>query len=65
MFLSSGCSLLRAEGFFCSLYVLYGGLLIDKMVVFDQNRYAEVPVQCGTYYDEQLGDFCVLSYRMS
>jgi hypothetical protein len=26
MFLSAGCSLLRAEGFFCSLVFLYGGL---------------------------------------
>jgi hypothetical protein len=25
MFLSAGCSLLRAEGFFCSLDVLYEG----------------------------------------
>jgi hypothetical protein len=30
MFLSSGCSLLRAEGFSCSLGVLYGGLGISK-----------------------------------
>jgi hypothetical protein len=28
MFLSAGCSLLRAEGFSCSLDVLYGGLAI-------------------------------------
>ncbi len=26
MFSSAVCSLLRAEGFFCNLYVLYGGL---------------------------------------
>ncbi len=32
MFSSAGCSLLRAEGFFCSLEILYGGLGI---VVFD------------------------------
>ncbi len=30
MFLSTGCSLLRAEGFSCSLGVLYGGLGISK-----------------------------------
>ncbi len=30
MLLSAGCSLLRAEGFFSSLYVLYGGLGISK-----------------------------------
>jgi hypothetical protein len=28
---SSGCSLLRAEGFSCSLGVLYGGLGISKL----------------------------------
>jgi hypothetical protein len=31
MFLSSGCSLLRAEGFCCSLGVHYGGLGISKL----------------------------------
>jgi hypothetical protein len=31
MFLCTGCSLLRAEGFFCSLGVLYGGLGISKL----------------------------------
>jgi hypothetical protein len=31
MFLSTGCSLLRAEGFFCNLGVLYGGLGISKL----------------------------------
>jgi hypothetical protein len=31
MFRSAGCSLLRAEGFFCSLDVLYGGLGIGKL----------------------------------
>jgi hypothetical protein len=30
MFCSAGCSLLRTEGFFCSLEVLYGGLGIGK-----------------------------------
>jgi hypothetical protein len=30
MFLSTGCSLLRAEGFSCSLGVLYEGLGISK-----------------------------------
>ncbi len=30
MFWSDGCSLLRVEGFFCSLDVLYGGLGISK-----------------------------------
>jgi hypothetical protein len=29
--LSAGCSLLRAEGFFCNLDVLYGGLGIGKL----------------------------------
>ncbi len=31
MFCSAGCSLLRAEGFSCSLGVLYGGLRISKL----------------------------------
>jgi hypothetical protein len=31
MLLSTGCSLLRAEGFSCSLGVLYGGLGISKL----------------------------------
>ena len=31
MFFSTGCSLLRAEGFSCSLGVLYGGLGISKL----------------------------------
>ncbi len=31
MFLSTGCSLLRAEGFSCSLGVLYEGLGISKL----------------------------------
>jgi hypothetical protein len=33
MFLSTGCSLLRAEGFSCSLGVLYGGLGISKIAI--------------------------------
>jgi hypothetical protein len=33
MFLSTGCSLLRAEGFSCSLGVLYGGLGISTVEV--------------------------------
>jgi hypothetical protein len=31
MFLSTGCSLLRAEGFSCSLGVFYEGLGITKL----------------------------------
>jgi hypothetical protein len=31
MFLSTGCSLLRSEGFSCSLGVLYGGLGTSKL----------------------------------
>jgi hypothetical protein len=31
MFLSTGCSLLRAEGFSCSLGVLYEDLEISKL----------------------------------
>ncbi len=36
-FWSAGCSLLRAEGFFCNLDGLYGGPGIGKFVVFDPN----------------------------
>jgi hypothetical protein len=38
MFLSTGCSLLRAEGFSCSLGVLYGGLGISKLQFSIKNR---------------------------
>jgi hypothetical protein len=31
LFLSARCSLLRAEGFCCSLYVLHGGQGINKL----------------------------------
>ncbi len=36
--LSAGCSLLRAAGFSCSLDVLFGGLGIRKIVVFDTKK---------------------------
>jgi hypothetical protein len=42
MFWSAGCSLLRAEGFFCNLDVLYGGLGIGiqpKMLDPDPDPY--------------------------
>jgi hypothetical protein len=44
MFLGTGCSLLRAEGFSCCLGVLYGGLGISKLqflikkIVDQENR---------------------------
>ncbi len=38
MLLSDGCSLLRAEGFFCNLDVLYGGLGIGKIVVWSKKK---------------------------
>ncbi len=38
MFLSTGCSLLRAEGFSCSLGVLYGGLGISKLQLFTKKK---------------------------
>jgi hypothetical protein len=34
MFLSIGCSLLKAEGLSCSLGILYGGLGISKLQFF-------------------------------
>ncbi len=39
IFWSAVCSLLRAEDFSCSLYVLYGGLGISKLQFFNQKRY--------------------------
>jgi hypothetical protein len=38
MFLSTGCSLLRAEGFSCSLGVFCGGLGITKLQFLIKNR---------------------------
>ncbi len=37
MYWSAGCSLLRAEGFFCSLEILYAGLGIGKLYFLIQN----------------------------
>jgi hypothetical protein len=37
MFCSAGCSLWRAEGFSCSLNVLYGGLGISKLLLLIKN----------------------------
>jgi hypothetical protein len=34
-----GCSLLRAEGFSCSLDVLYGDIRISKMAIFDKKNF--------------------------
>ncbi len=47
MFLSAGCSLLRAEGFFCILDVLYGGLGIGKLQFLIFKKYNFFPaVNC-------------------
>ncbi len=43
MFLSTGCSLLRAEGFSCSLGVLYGGLGISKLQFLIKKREIKFP----------------------
>jgi hypothetical protein len=43
MFLSTGCSLLRAEGFSCSLGVLYGGLGIIKLQFLIKKIEIKVP----------------------
>ncbi len=39
MFWSAGCSLFRAEGFYCSLCVLYEGLWISKYYNFRSKKY--------------------------
>ncbi len=43
MFWSAGCSLLRAEGFSCSLGVLYGGLGISKWQFLIKNIKIKFP----------------------
>jgi hypothetical protein len=43
MFLSTGCSLLRAEGFSCSLGVLYGGLGISKLQFLIKKKEIKFP----------------------
>ncbi len=43
MFLSNGCSLLRAEGFSCSFGVLYGGLGISKLQFLIKKREIKFP----------------------
>jgi hypothetical protein len=53
MFGSAGCSLLRAEGFSCSLDILYGGLGISKLqflsaVIFLNFWSSEPLIRIGT-----------------
>ncbi len=43
MFLSTGCSFLRAEGFSCSLGVLYGGLGISKLQILTKKIEIKFP----------------------
>jgi hypothetical protein len=45
MFLRTGCSLLRAEGFSCSLGVLYGGLGISKLQFLIQKIEIKFPAK--------------------
>jgi hypothetical protein len=45
MFLSTGCSLVRAEGFSCCLGVLYGGLGISKLQFLIKKIEIEFPVK--------------------
>ena len=51
MFLSYGCSLLRAEGFSCSLGVLYGGLGISKL----QFLIKKIKIKFPAYFFSILG----------
>jgi hypothetical protein len=44
MFFSTGCSLLRAKGFSCSLGVLYGGLGISKKQFLIKKMEIKFPV---------------------
>ena len=45
MYLSTGCSLFRAEGFSCSLGVLYGGLGISKLQFLIKKIEIKVPAK--------------------
>jgi hypothetical protein len=49
MFLSTGCSRLRAEGFSCSLGVLYGGLGISKLQFLIKK--IEINFQLQTFFN--------------
>jgi hypothetical protein len=40
--LSAECSLLRAEGFSCSLDVLHGGIGISKLQYFYEKKFSDV-----------------------
>jgi hypothetical protein len=51
MFLSTGCSLLRAEGFSYSLGVLYGGVGISKLLFLIKKIESKFP---ATNPDPQL-----------
>jgi hypothetical protein len=42
-FMCAGCSLLMAEGFYCSLEVHYGGLRISKLQ-FNYKKYKFLPL---------------------
>ncbi len=44
MFWSAGCSLLRAEGFFCTLAVLYGGLGISKLQYLIKKKIIKISI---------------------
>jgi hypothetical protein len=60
MFGSAGCSLLRAEGFSCSLGVLYGGLGISKLQL-DPHEINAYPQPCRKLPCQQWLDLCCLS----
>jgi hypothetical protein len=43
-FLSTGCSLLRAEGFYCSSDVLFEGLGISKLLFFEEKKFSALGI---------------------
>jgi hypothetical protein len=55
MGLSTGCSLLRAEGFSCSLGVLYGGLGISKLQFLIKEMEIKFPYICSNFRSSNPG----------
>ncbi len=49
MFWSAGCSFLRAEGFSCSLCVLYGGLGITKLQLLYLSKKYQIFFSCKIF----------------
>jgi hypothetical protein len=62
-FWSAGCSLLRAEGFSCSLDVLYGGLGISKLKFVSKNKIKILAANVFSIFVHQTGSRLVFSLK--